>query len=299
VSRAYVVCRFCGARIRADRGRCLRCGEVLEAAQVVEGPPTLQEWLQTVNLRNVALGAVAVIGVLVAAALFFDPRPTPVTNARAVPAAARPAAAPVAPRTIQPDGLLAPATVADSVRFGSAAFSSGDFTAARIRYQQALLKKPDDAEALNGLGLVMEREGQVQDAIAQFTRAATVSPNNWAYRFNLAHALGETGDWGRAIDEYRAAATLFPDDYATQYNLALALHKKGDDEGAIPEYRKAIAMAPGEPSFHLSLGTSLEKTGKIGDAQREYQQYLDMNPAAPEAEKLRAHLKTMGTVPGV
>jgi len=299
VSRAYGVCKFCGARIRADRGRCLRCGEVLEAAQVVEGPPTLQEWLQTVNLRNLALGAAAVIAVLVAAALFFDPRATPVTNARSVPAAARPAAAALTPRSIQPDGLLAPATVADSVRFGSAAFSSGDFAAARIRYQQALLKKADDPEALNGLGLVMEREGQVEDAIGQFTRAAAVAPNNWAYRFNLAHALGETGDWGRAIDEYRAAASLFPDDYATQYNLALAMHKKGDDEGAIAEYRKAIALAPGEASFHLSLGMSLEKTGKTGDARREYQQYLDMNPEAPEAEKLKAHLKGMATVPGI
>ena len=90
-----------------------------------------------------------------------------------------------------------------------------------------------------------------------------------------------------------AAAGIFPDDYATQYNLALAMHKKGDDEAAIPEFRKAIAMAPREPSFHLSLGISLEKTGKPADAQREYQQYLDMAPWAPEAEKLKAHLKAL------
>ena len=68
-------------------------------------------------------------------------------------------------------------------------------------------------------------------------RAAAAAPNKWAYRFNLAHAWGERGQWDAAADEYRAAAGLFPDDYATKYNLGLALHKKGDDEGAIPEFR--------------------------------------------------------------
>ena len=188
--------------------------------------------------------------------------------------------------------LYAPNAV-DSVRMGAAAFNSGDFESAKKAYQQALQKKADDPEALNGLGLILERQGAVDDAIAMFMRAAAAAPNTWAYRFNLAHAWGERGQWDAAVDEYRAAAKLFPDDYATKYNLALAMHKKGDDEGAIPEFRKAIELAPREPSFHLSLGISLEQTGKVSDAQREYQQFLDMAPWAPEAEKLRDHLKTL------
>ena len=296
MSRAFVICRFCGARIRADRSRCLRCGEVLEAAAgAPAASPTFGEWLQTFKPRTVAISAVASLAVLIGAVLFMDSRSRPDTVARPVPNAAAPK-----PQTVasagrpSPQGeLMFPATAIDSVRLGGAAFTSGDFESAKIRYQQALQKKADDPEALNGLGLVFERQGDIDDAVVQFTRAAAVAPNTWAYRFNLAHALGESGRWDQAIDEYRAAAGLFPDDYATQYNLASALHKKGDDESAIPEFKKAIALAPREPSFHLSLGVSFEKTGKIADAQREYQQYLDMAPYAPDAEKLKAHLKAL------
>ena len=192
--------------------------------------------------------------------------------------------------------LYAPNAV-DSVRMGAAAFNSGDFESAKKAYQQALQKKADDPEALNGLGLILERQGAVDDAIAMFMRAAAAAPNTWTYRFNLAHAWGERGQWDAAVDEYRAAAKLFPDDYATKYNLALAMHKKGDDEAAIPEFRKAIELAPREPSFHLSLAKSLDNVaGLVNDliqAQQEYQQYLDMMPWAPDVEKLKDHVKAL------
>jgi len=299
VSSASVICASCGARIRADRDRCLRCGEPLQAAAAAPALPNIREWLRTSNGRHLAVGAVASLVLLAGVVVMMDGRLSQDTGGR--PAASRagsPARISIPTVHPTPQGeLMSPATVADSVRLGSAAFTSGDFESAKIRYQQALQKKADDAEALNGLGLVLEREGQIDDALAQFTRAAAVAPDHWAYRFNLAHALGQAGKWNGAVDEYRAASQLFPDDYATQYNLALAIHKKGDDADAIPEFRKAIALAPREPSFHLALAMSLEKTGKTADAAQEYQQYLDMAPYAADAEKLREHLKAIAAAP--
>jgi Flp pilus assembly protein TadD len=299
VSRAYVICAACGARIRADRGRCLRCGEPLKAAASAPPPlPTLRAWLQGSNPRHLAIGAVASLAVLVGVVMFVDPgasrdrvgRPTPGAAKRNVQGGPADAA------YVPPQGeAMLPVTAFDSTRLGGAALIAGDLDSAKARYEEALGKKADDPEALNGLGLVLEREGQTDDAIARFQKAADAVPKSWAYRFNLAHALGERGDWDHAITEYRVAAGLFPDDYATQFNLAMALHKKGDEEGAVAEFTKAITLAPGEPSFHLALAISLEKTGKTADAQREYQQYLDMAPSTPDAEKLRAHIKALAS----
>jgi len=297
VSDTYIVCAACGARIRADRDRCLRCGEMLQAAETPAAPPSLAEWLRSSNPRHLVVGAVASLGILVGAVLWTESPSTTTSVAHPVATSTKPAASPVAVpgQPLAPGDLIAPATTADSVRLASAAFTSGDFETAKIRYQQALEKKADDPEALNGLGLVLERQGQLDDAVKQLERAAAAAPETWKYRFNLAHALGERGNWDRAIDEYRAASGIFPDDYATRYNLALAIHKKGDDEAAIPEFRKAITLAPREPSFHLSLGISLEKTGKIDEAQREYQQYLEMAPWAADADKLKDHLKALSS----
>jgi len=300
VSLGYVICAFCGARIRSDRGRCLRCGELLEAAAPAVPSASLQlrEWLKKSPPLGVAVPLIGIVALVVGAAVYNKLDSTSDTVAGSVKTAASKGAQPASPATVTAraatsSGMLYPPTAVDSVRLGGAAFTSGDFDAAKARYQQALQQKPDDPEALNGLGLILERQGAVDDAIAHFMRAAAAAPNKWAYRFNLAHAWGERGQWDAAADEYRAAAGLFPDDYATKYNLGLALHKKGDDEGAISEFRKAIELAPREPSFHLSLAMSLEKTGQLADAQREYQQYLEMMPWAPEAEKLKDHLKTL------
>ena len=120
------------------------------------------------------------------------------------------------------------------------------------------------------------------------------TPTRAPFHFNLAQALGSTGQWDRAIAEYREAARLGPDDYTTLYNLAAALHKKGDAAAAIPEYRRAIALAPGEASFHLSLAKSLEEVGRAAEAVREYEAYIRLAPTAPTCETLKEHVRDAG-----
>jgi Flp pilus assembly protein TadD len=183
------------------------------------------------------------------------------------------------------------ATFLDTTRKGVADLSNGDLAAARKRDEETLARKPDDPETLNNLGLTLERLGQRDDAITRFSRAAQLTPQNWAFHLNLAHALSEKRDWVRAVSEYRIAAGLFPTDAATQYNLAMTLQAKGDDQAAIPVFEKAIQLAPSAPASHLGLAASLEKAGRIADAKLEYQRYLDLAPAAPDAAAVRTHLQ--------
>src|SRR5262245_20598648 len=192
-------------------------------------------------------------------------------------------------------GGTAPATSLDALRNGGGAFAAGDYAAARDFYQAAVDKDANNAEAHNNLGQALVRLNRVPDAVTHLERAVALVPDKWAYRFNLAHAAGEAGQWDRAVNEYRIAVRLFPADYATQYNLALALYKKGDANAALPEFDKAIELAPSEPSFHFSLGQALEKLGRVNDAVREYRRFLEMDPLSPEATKLKAHIDSLVT----
>lgn len=291
----YVICASCGARIKANRDRCLRCDEPLVAA----GPaPILQApaWLKLSSGRLLMLGVAASLALFVTAAVLWesgsdpaDDIAKPAPGAPTASVASKPPAVSVAATTELP----APVTALDSTRVAGVAFTSGDFQGARLRYEQALEKTPDDPETLNNLGLALVRLGNINDAIARFEKAVQLAPDKWAYHFNLARTLGQQQKWDLAAASYRTAARLFPADYATQYNLAMVLHKQGDDRSAIPEFEKAIALAPSEPSFHLSLGISFEKVGRLADARREYQQYLEMDPSAPEADKLKAHIRVL------
>ena len=329
----YVVCSSCGARIKATRQRCLRCLEPLHGDESPSYPSLSLSRVQTLALAGgVSLAVLALVVVLwwtrpqeadpvarpYSTPSSAQPRPD---GLRAKPLHERPERvledvvaedhqAALAAREVAGEAerlrdparaLLHPvgepaaevAAVADVRRPAGTALTGGNLESARASYEAVLEKKADDPEALNGLGLVLERSGKLDEAIARYAQAAQLVPDKWTYRFNLAHAEAQAQRWDRATADYREAVRLFPDDYATQYNLALALHNQGDDRAAIPEYEKAIQLAPSEPSFHLSLAMSLERLGKTSDAAREYQQYLQMNPSAPEAEKIRAHVQSL------
>jgi Flp pilus assembly protein TadD len=187
------------------------------------------------------------------------------------------------------------ATSLDARRKGGPEPTASELAAARARDEEALVKRPDDPEALNNLGLVLERSGQIDEAIVRFSRAAQLGPRNWAYHFNLAHALAQRQNWDRAVSEYRIAAGLYPTDAATQCNLATALQKTRDDAAAIPIFERSVQLAPGDADCHLGFAASLEREGQTADARREYKQYLELAPSAPDADTVKSHLESMGS----
>ena len=299
MNAGYIVCASCGARIKADREWCLRCEKPLVAARTPEVP--LPTWLKARGGGTLIFGAVGVLAVLLIGFTVWTSQSSEGDAAR--PAArppsnsSSPASSSQSPAPAAPQGSTWSATSLDFRRNGRAEPTTDELAADRTRYEQALVKTPDDAETLNNLGLTLEQLGLVDDAIARFSRAAQISTRNWAYHFNLAHALSQKQSWDRAINEYRIAAGLFPTDAATQCNLAKALQSKGDDTAAIPAFEKAIQLAPGEPDCHRAMALSLEQAGRTADARREYQLYLELAPSAPDADTVKSHLQSLGSGP--
>jgi Flp pilus assembly protein TadD len=304
----FVVCTKCGTRIKSGREYCLRCGDELPAA----GSPamvTMWESLELSEQMKLTLLGASILAVVALVCVIWSTREKPEidgVHAVAAPQTPRPAvtpavadeapaAVPVVPATPAPTPAPPPvANSTDAMLAGATAFKADDFVAARAAFELAIAQRPDDAEAVNNLGLTLDRLGKKAEAVGRFEQAISVAPDKSAYHFNLGHALSELQQWDRAVGAYREALRLFPGDYATQYNIAMILHKRGDHQAAIPEFQKAIQLAPGEPSFHLSLGMSLERVGRVADAAREYRTYLEMAPGAPEAVQLKVHLETLG-----
>jgi Flp pilus assembly protein TadD len=250
----------------------------------------LPGWLKKWGGGTFIFGVVGVLGLALVGYTIWDR-----TSSQGPPAAsAAPPAGQANSTTSGPSVSPWSATSLDAKRKGAEP-SGAELAAARARDEAALERNPNDAEALNNLGLSLERSGQIDDAIARFSRAAQIGTRNWAYHFNLAHALAQRQNWDRAISEYRIAASLYPTDAATHCNLATALQKKGDDAAAIPVFERAVQLAPSEPACHLAFAASLEKEGRDADARREYQQYLELAPAAPDAETVKSHLQSLGS----
>src|SRR5256712_10863562 len=82
---AYVICAECGARIKADREYCLRCGEPLRGLEPPAPPLPLHEALGVSELTFRALSVVASIIVGAGLVWLWQARPQPAIDEIAQP----------------------------------------------------------------------------------------------------------------------------------------------------------------------------------------------------------------------
>jgi tetratricopeptide (TPR) repeat protein len=281
-----VTCAACGAKVREDRVRCLRCGQALVAAQPA------QPWRLPVSptIAGIVVGCLGLGGLAVVftgGPSADQPAPVAATAVAAAPAAPRP----VVTRSDAPVAKPEPVAIAlGEKREGIAAYNRGDVSAAVDEFSSALEAHPEDPEALNNLGQALVRAGRAGESIVHFDRAIELSSDVWAYHFNRARAYAVMQQWPRAIAGYRDAAQLFPEDYATQYNLAKALQANGDLPGAIAAFEQAIQRAPGQADFHLSHGLALEAARRPRDAVTAYKRFVELEPESPQAGRVKARI---------
>jgi tetratricopeptide (TPR) repeat protein len=295
-----IVCSTCGAKIRAERGRCPRCRAAIAA------PDPKLAAAASRRFRQIAAGLVAAF-VLVTGVLWLlrDPAPAeaPASRGRvADPLGDRRTAvepAPQAPDYDEQEAIEAPRPFMDAPAHAAAAYTRGDYESALDSYLDAIERNPQDAESLSNLGQVLVRLERPAEALEYFERAVDLLPGRWAYQFNHARALGLTGDWPQAVEAYRRAEALFPDDYATAFNLGQALGRLGDHAAAVEAYQRAIALDPGDPSFRMALGITYERLQKPAEAAAAYREALRLAPDAPDAETVSARIaELLGQDPG-
>jgi tetratricopeptide (TPR) repeat protein len=86
----------------------------------------------------------------------------------------------------------------------------GDLVAAIASYGEAILLKPDYANALVGRGLLLQRQGDHSGAVADFTEALEVKPTFAEAHLNRGIALVALGEPARAAKDFRAVVDLLP-----------------------------------------------------------------------------------------
>lgn len=296
------VCGACGAKNRAGWRKCQRCRVPLPAdvrSEVIdEAAP------KTSRAAVVVPIAVVVAVVAVSATLLVRPSRRATIAPSLEKAAARPDATPQPKSTVTrsaADGTVsasAPVSAGDFARRGAGSFRGGDFGTALEAFEAAVVRHPDDPDALNNLGQTLVRLERAGDAIPRFALAVQLAPEKWAYRFNLARARGLTGDWAGAVEDYRVADRLFPDDHATLFNLALALRKAGRAAEAMPVLEKVMSLAPDDPSFVLTTARAYDELDRRADAAATYRKFLSQSAPGPDAEAARGRLAALESTDG-
>ena len=111
------------------------------------------------------------------------------------------------------DAGLVAATYAN---LGTAYRKLGQDQKARDSYDQALRQNPNQSNAYLGLGQLLEKQNQLEDAIQNYSKAVELHPTDTGLLL-LGHALERTGRRPEALKAYQAALTLSPENPEAQH----------------------------------------------------------------------------------
>ena len=128
------------------------------------------------------------------------------------------------------------------------------------------------------IGLSHRSRGELDRAIAAFTKAINFYPNFADAYFNRGFAYSKQGDFDLTIADYTRTIELKPD-YAVAYNnRGLAYNKQGNLNRAIPDFTRAIELNPNYADAYLNRGFAYSKQGNFDRAITDYTRAIELKP---------------------
>ncbi len=150
------------------------------------------------------------------------------------------------------------------------------------RVTQAVQRESSSAGYFIGLGIALESNGELEEAIAHYHQAVTLDPSvKFAY-FRLGNALMKQYKYIEAVASYSQELRVNPESAETVNHLGSALQKTGRPDQAIICYQKAISLNPFYADAYNNLGVAYTCLGQVEKAITSYHQAVIYNPASAD-----------------
>jgi tetratricopeptide (TPR) repeat protein len=159
----------------------------------------------------------------------------------------------------------------------------GDYAAAIAEWTKALALSPDDARAHNNFGLALAGAGRTDEAMAHYRSALLAKPDYSEAHNNLALALADSGHLEEAIGHYRQALAANPANAEAHNNLGSALAGQGHVPEAIEHFESALALRPNYAEAHNNLGVALASGDHLDRAVLQYRKAIESDPRYADA----------------
>ena len=161
----------------------------------------------------------------------------------------------------------APGNLLYRQNFGLLLAEANELAAAETQFLRILEAQKSSPAAHNYLGMVRQRLGRYDEAIASYREALRLSPADTGAANNLGYCLLEAGDVEGALQSLRHALAADPRNATAHSNLGNALRTRGELAAAAQCYRRALELAPRLAAAHYNLALTLRDLGETGALQ--------------------------------
>lgn len=175
----------------------------------------------------------------------------------------------------------------------------GEKETAIKKFNDALAKNPNNAQAWMILGSIHERDKNYEKAAATYEQAFEKNPGIWAAANNLAVIKSEfshsAADLEMAMEYARKAEKLNPGAGVVQDTLGWIQYKMGNLDQAYADIKKALEDLPDNSSLNYHMGVVLDRQGKPEESRLYLEKALAEETdflGADTARKILAKYKT-------
>src|SRR5262245_7326413 len=159
-----------------------------------------------------------------------------------------------------------------------ARFNAGQLDEAERLCRDVLMFDKGHFDALNMLGIIATRVGNLHAAVELFGGALAVNGRSAECHFNLGQVLRAQGRNGEAM-AHLAEATAIKRDYVAAYmSLADLLRLLGHLDEAADQFRQVIALRPDYAEAINNLGVVLAAQARWAEAAEQYQRAIAIKP---------------------
>jgi Trypsin-like peptidase domain/TPR repeat/Tetratricopeptide repeat len=160
-------------------------------------------------------------------------------------------------------------SAADYVSRGEQKAGDGNFEGAIADYTEAIRLNPNNAEAFNARGYAYFKLQQYSKAISDNTEAIRLQPNNSMTYVVRSVAYRGLGEYEKAIADCTEAIRLIPINSLAYVFRGNAYCDLGEYGKAISDYTESIRILPGSAPVYESRANAYEKLGKFSMAAED------------------------------
>jgi Flp pilus assembly protein TadD len=182
---------------------------------------------------------------------------------------------------------ISPATPQFFIALAQASERQGNIVQARAQIQQGMNKWPKDVEILRAAARMEDRQNQLQVAETLYRRACTADPQNAGAINDLGLCLARQGQFDQSVQSFEQAIQLQPDKALYRNNAATVLVQMRQDQRALAH----LSAVHGPAVANYNIGKLLVDRGRPHESIIYFQTAAQLDPTMEAAHLAIAQIQ--------